>query len=301
MYRDNNILLSPNLRFNIESLFYNYNPREVIMLRLGSGRSELYLKLGTYHEERNGSNIKTYLTSVQNDFTHQISPGLEIKYSDSDYDNVIPLDRLDRNFNNLAVVDLLLKGPDTSNAIFVPSSGAGYSNPALWDKISLTPAEEEVKKYLKIISPEIENIALISLPENENKRCFIVKLRNIGKRVLLSTLGEGVNRMLNIILSLVNAKQGILLIDEIENGIHYSIHSKVWELIFTLSEELQVQVFATTHSWDCIDGFQRALNSFHDPSQCLLLRLSKREEEIFATTFNARELAIATRENIEVR
>jgi AAA15 family ATPase/GTPase len=100
---------------------------------------------------------------------------------------------------------------------------------------------------------------------------------------------------------MVNSKEGVLFIDEIENGIHYSIQEKLWEKLLELAEKLNVQVFATTHSWDCIDGFQRALNAFHDPSQGQLLRMSMRNDEITATSFDARELAIATRENIEVR
>jgi len=49
----------------------------------------------------------------------------------------------------------------------------------------------------------------------------------------------------------------IILIDEIENGIHYSAHYDFWKAIFKLSklEELNVQVFATTHSLEMINAF----------------------------------------------
>ena len=103
--------------------------------------------------------------------------------------------------------------------------------------------------------------------------------------------------MLGIILSLINAKQGIILIDEIENGIHYSIHSKLWELIFTLSEELQVQIFATTHSWDCIEEFQHSVRG----EEGMLIRLEERQGEIVPILFDAKRLSIATRQDIEVR
>ncbi|EDN65240.1 conserved hypothetical protein [Beggiatoa sp. PS] len=46
-----------------------------------------------------------------------------------------------------------------------------------------------------------------------------------------------------------------MLIDEFENGLHYTVQPKVWELIFQLAKELNIQVFATTHSQDCVESF----------------------------------------------
>ena len=63
-------------------------------------------------------------------------------------------------------------------------------------------------------------------------------------------------RLFHLILSLVTAKDGVLLIDEFENGLHWSTQSKAWQLIFTLSAQWNVQVFCTTHSKDCINGFE---------------------------------------------
>ena len=107
-------------------------------------------------------------------------------------------------------------------------------------------------------------------------------------------------RMLGIILALVNAKDGMLLIDEIENGIHYSIQQELWQLIFQLAHRLNVQVFATTHSWDCIEGFQKAAQE-DVQEEGMVIRLSLKGEEVIATLFDERKLAIATREQIEVR
>jgi AAA15 family ATPase/GTPase len=69
-------------------------------------------------------------------------------------------------------------------------------------------------------------------------------------------MGDGMNRILTIILALVNSDNGCLLIDEFENGLHYTVQENLWRIIFHLSKELNIQVFATTHSEDCIKGFQ---------------------------------------------
>jgi predicted ATPase len=91
-----------------------------------------------------------------------------------------------------------------------------------------------------------------------------------------------------------------LLVDEIESGIHYSAIERYWDMIFTLARELDVQVFATTHSWDCIEGFQAAATSDRS-SEGMLIRLEADGDRTRAVTFNEHELAIATREEIEVR
>ncbi len=68
-------------------------------------------------------------------------------------------------------------------------------------------------------------------------------------------------RALGISLALVNVKDGILLIDEFENGLYYSVQPDLWQSIFRVARRLNVQVFATTHSWDCVEGFQKAAST----------------------------------------
>lgn len=75
-----------------------------------------------------------------------------------------------------------------------------------------------------------------------------VKIEGIDEPLPLKSMGDGITRLFHIIVALVNARNGILLIDEFENGLHWSVQPKVWDIVFQLSEKLNVQVFATTHS-----------------------------------------------------
>src|SRR5437868_6617271 len=127
-----------------------------------------------------------------------------------------------------------------------------------------------------------------------------VKIAGIDEPLPLRSLGDGMQRMLGIALALVNTRDGMLLIDEIENGIHYSAQLDLWRLIFRLAHRLNVQVFATTHSWDCIEAFQKAAQE-NEKEEGVLIRLSSRKGEIGVTLFDEEELGIATREQIEVR
>ncbi len=113
-------------------------------------------------------------------------------------------------------------------------------------------------------------------------------------------MGEGMNRMLGIALALVNAKDGMLLIDEVDTGLHYSVLPDLWKLIFEVAHRLNVQVFATSHSKDCVEAFQQAADNNKD-EEGILVRLEVQDGEVVPVTFDERMLNIATREHIEVR
>ena len=108
------------------------------------------------------------------------------------------------------------------------------------------------------------------------------------------------NRIFGIALALVNAKEGMLLIDEIDSGLHYSVQPDLWRMIFQVAARLNVQVFATTHSWDCVEAFQQAAME-DQQEEGLLIRLHEQDGEMISTLFDERKLGIATRDDIEVR
>ena len=114
-------------------------------------------------------------------------------------------------------------------------------------------------------------------------------------------MGDGINRILTIILALVNAENGFLLIDEFENGLHHTVQEQLWKIIFDLAGKLNVQIFATTHSEDCISGFASVLNKHNNLIEGKLIRLENRNGIIRQVEYDANELRIATVNNIETR
>jgi len=170
----------------------------------------------------------------------------------------------------------------------------------LWDSIALTSLEKEILAALRIVAPGVEDISVIGDPTSSRERVTIVKVVGIDEPLPIRSLGDGMQRMLGIALALVNARNGILLIDEIENGLHYSVQLDLWYLIFELARRLNVQVFATSHSWDCIKTFQTAAKE-DEQLEGVLIRLEIKNGEVSTTQFDEQELAIATQEQIEVR
>lgn len=172
-------------------------------------------------------------------------------------------------------------------------------NGKLFDNITLTEKEKHVIDALKIIEPSTERIAFVE--ETPRERTAVIKLSNNPRVLPLQSMGDGINRILTIILALVNADNGFLLIDEFENGLHHTIQKQLWNIIFNLAQKLNVQVFVTTHSEDCISGFESILNSPGNSLDGKLIRLDNKNGTIKQVEFSAHELKIANGQNIEIR
>ena len=215
-----------------------------------------------------------------------------------------------RRVRRLEAIRRYLLRPTSSNFPEIPRLPCVYVSPfgsattgalgPLWDNIALSDLEKEVVEALRIITPEIIAVSVIGGEAPRRTRTAIVRSSTFARPVPLHSYGDGLNRLFGILLSLVNAKDGLLLIDEIENGMHYSVQADLWRVIFTLSRRLNVQVFATSHSWDSVESFQQAANE--DPAEKgVLIRLSRRGDDIVPTILREDELAIASRNRIEVR
>ena len=75
-----------------------------------------------------------------------------------------------------------------------------------------------------------------------------IGLDGIDQLMMVNMMGDGMRRYLNVVAAAANPTNNIILIDEIDNGLHYSAYKKLWEAIFALATETNKQVFVTTHS-----------------------------------------------------
>ncbi len=112
--------------------------------------------------------------------------------------------------------------------------------------------EEFLNNSLKIFD---ENILALKQKATERDIVLKIQLKNRELPVLLSSLGEGINRYIAIICAIWASQDSFLFIDEIENGIHYTNYEKLWKIIFETSKMANCQIFITTHSKECIESF----------------------------------------------
>ena len=181
-----------------------------------------------------------------------------------------------------------------------------------WDKVVFTPQEDVVREALQIIAPEFENLTFVrnTDPGYPGARSAIqrgarVKLRDIPRPVPLNSMGDGMLRVLQLALKIFPAKGGFLLIDEFENGLHYSVQERIWQLAFEMAQRLDIQIFATTHSWDCVESFSKVARSRSDIDGVLFrvgrsVRTSE-QGRVIATVFDEAALYSITQSDVEVR
>ncbi|WP_417911729.1 AAA family ATPase [Candidatus Electronema sp. TJ] len=193
---------------------------------------------------------------------------------------------------------------EEGNVKYVPASSLSTQNTLeLFDKTILNPEEELVLEAVKIIEPDIIRLAPISGSSSSSvifRGGIVVKSSKWEERIPIGSFGDGIWRLLGLALSLVGAKDGILLIDEIDTGLHHTVMSKMWKLICATARKLNVQVFATTHSRDCWETL--ADNAVEDEFTDMPIRIHRiNKDKKLATTFTNEEMHLALNRDVEVR
>jgi len=233
-YRDQNINEDINIKL-LSAFFSNrkfgFSSENVISIN--SDKDNLSLRFVKYTTEDivekdvDGKEFiiskKRYITNESESDNDNISYGFEIENDDNT--NMYNLDR--HLFRRRTAIS------STNNFHLINAKGDDILNSAiLWDKITLSEKEDLVISALKIIEPKIARLSFVGDNEYRSERYPIVKLEGVNNLYPLKAMGDGINRILNLTLALVNSDNGFLLIDEFENGLHYSVQEKLWEIIF---------------------------------------------------------------------
>ena len=176
----------------------------------------------------------------------------------------------------------------------------------LWDRITLTDDEDRVIRAVNLAMDEAaERVAVVGdsggqSGQGSNGRRVVVRIEDQSRPVPLRSLGDGAVRLLGVARALANSRDGFLLIDEAENGIHHAVQRDFWRMVFQTARDNNVQVLATTHGWDCVRGFAQAATELA-AVEGVLVRLERRADRVRAIEYTEDELAIAARDGIEVR
>lgn len=150
---------------------------------------------------------------------------------------------------------------------------------------------------------------IISLKEIDSS-IIDIRLNDVGilevdmglpSLIPVNLLGGGMANFLSVALAMLDTKDGVVLIDEIENGLHYSMLRTLWRAVFSWSKELNVQVFATTHSNECIRAFSNSVDTMLFEPEARLFRLERKAEDFKVVEYSKENLAESLESNWEVR
>ena len=205
----------------------------------------------------------------------------------------------------------ILSGELRRSAIQIPHSsqpsvaflGTEGADPALlqriWDGLVLTREEEKIVNAMQIIEPNIERIAFTSRDSRWPAAAW-VKLRDDDHRIPLGSLGDGIRRLLALAIYVARASGGVLLVDEIDTGLHFSTLELMWKFIVESAIRLDVQVFATSHSGDCLRALAWLESDMPELAQEVSVHRVERGHS-YSERYSANDIEVAIRHDIEVR
>ena len=286
-----------NLNGVVEPIFHNMNSDNKILIEITDNKTKCKLE---YEKDKN------YLPSMTDEidnnviraFRGEAKQSYSVKfhykkgpYVEQGHYNVSNAGIL-RNYNTSLENNEVI---DTTSTQFI-NSVISRKNADLLNnigQIELSGEKGKLIEILKIIDNKIEDIITLSI--SGITRLY---LRVNGELTPIQLAGDGVTNLLSIAVSIMLKKDGLVLIDELETGFHYSTYHKLLQIIDEISTDSSCQVIATTHSLELINSFSQVFEGKEDVSYH---RIDSKDGNLKSYCFDSNLLSVALNSNMEVR
>ena len=165
-----------------------------------------------------------------------------------------------------------------------------------YSKLQIIGREEMIIDALREIEPRIKKLIVVPIVDKSAIYADI----GLKKAIAINLLGEGVVRLLQILLALAETEDGTVLIDEIERGFYYQFYEPFMKIIIDFAKQLNIQIIASTHNKEFLDATSKVFDSLTD-SELNVIRLDKVNDEIKPTYYSKTELKVMREEGWEIR
>lgn len=245
------------------------------------GRPNLWIK--TYINDEYNNLQFMYLDDFKTKFSHGYQPFIS---KDAGFN--IDVNRYYAEEIGLGDNEIISSGIDDDSFINLKVKSLSYND------------QQDFIKTLSVFFEDIENVMIKSYFDRD---ILSLKLKRNEDYVPITYYGDGVNQYIRYILEIYKCKNNRIMIDEIATGIHYSKMESFWINIFKICKELEVQLFATTHSQECTEAFVKASENLDIVNNIRLIKLeeSTKKEKIFVSTFNHNQISAGLESNVELR
>jgi len=190
-------------------------------------------------------------------------------------------------------------GNTTRLKILIQSTHLGepVNDAELYNRVSLTASgEERILELMRVVEPRLQKLRYSKITNQP----LVYAHLGFAHFLPATQMGQGFSRLLTLFCEMMVSEAKVLLIDEIENGIHYSVLTEIWKGISALAESEDIQVFATTHSWGCIVAAHEAFAAT-DGYDFALHRLQRVKGDVEAITYDREMLETSLKGELEVR
>lgn len=280
-------------------LFHNYDLKvkpEIAAELFDESNRHLSLEMTYIFDEKSQSNVQDghIPTSETKTFLNTLRMAFDIEsgQNKTSYECGITV-----NPQGLISNKRMAEGYLEKNSVAFISSDLAAGNPAN-DLVELAK-----RKRKDIVTERLQHFdSRITTLEILNNVAY-VGLEGIDQLLTVNMQGDGLRRYLNIVAASANPMNNILLIDEIENGLHYSAYKKLWEAIFALAVGTNKQIFVTTHSKETIQKLNLMLTEHQEYQQEMRLytiaKTLKKGHQAYKYTYDG--LSGACENDVELR
>lgn len=169
----------------------------------------------------------------------------------------------------------------------------------LYNQISLLEGgEEKLLNLLKQVDPRLQKLRYAKAPRTS--QALVYAYLGMKNAISITQTGQGFSKLFSLFCRMLLSKAKIVFIDEIENGLYYETLPEIWKGIATLVESEKIQVFATTHSRECILAAHETMKTMKD-YDFALHRIQRVKGKIETVTHDREMLEAAIKSGLEVR
>lgn len=273
---------------------------EAIHISLATDDAVLWLNLGEIQTHRDFVNLLLGKDDLKNVILKNI--GIEcglVSILQSDSSIAITINDVSKNYTpetlrsyiDIFKINFKIQTYVLSSSFISPNGYADEFMDAIISQVKLQNKYEQLNGYLTELFG-IQNIDII-----QGKPL----LRINGKYVNISEFGQGIKTFIVVMCSMLIAQNKAVFIDEIKNGLHYTLIDRFWEIILKISKEQNVQLFATTHSKECIEAYAKAAKKASDDEIAFINLTKNKKDEIVAIVLDSEMLEFELEQNHEVR
>jgi len=165
-----------------------------------------------------------------------------------------------------------------------------------FSKLQIESREGAVVDALKKIEPRLTKLIIVPIGDQSAIYADI----GLNRAIAINYLGEGIVRLLQILLAMAETENGIVLIDELDRGFHYEFYSIALEIILDFARKLKIQIFTTTHSRELIVAASKIFQKIQS-DDLLTIRFDRTDKGIKPIYYSPEQLKLVKEEGWEIR
>lgn len=176
-------------------------------------------------------------------------------------------------------------------AVTTPSEAASQ-----FSELSKKGDDRKLTSLIRDVFPSIESI---SSEDAGGTWMLHGQVPSIREKLPIGLISSGVQKLISLLAGIVAQQHGIVLVDELDNGFHYTTLPKVWTVLERASGEFHVQLFVSTHSKECLQSLLPTIKGNEEHFR--LIRLARTNGTSSARVFEGEGFEAALETDTEVR